>query len=138
MKQIQPDNVRDPDTFAIIGAAMEVHGLLGPRFVEPVYQYALEIEFQIRGIPHVREVQLPVYYKGFRLGTHYRADFVCYESIIVELKSVGNLTTTEESQIINYLAASRMRRGMLLNFGSRSLQYRRFLAPTRNESASSA
>ena len=130
--------LQDPETYAVIGAAMQLHRVLGQGFLEPVYRAALELEFTKQGIPWAKEVELAISYGNVQLRVRYRADSVCYESIIVELKSVANLSATEEVQIINYLAASRMRRGMLLNFGSRSLQYRRFLAPFRNESASSA
>ena len=138
MTQIPPRDTRDPQTYAILGAAMEVHRVLGARFVEPVYQSALETEMEIRGIPFIHELELPVYYKGTKLRVSYRADLLCYQSVLVELKALENLTTREESQIMNYLAASRIRRGLLLNFGSRSLQYRRFLGPPSVESASSA
>lgn len=73
------DNDRtDPQTYAIMGAAMEVHRALGARFLEPVYQAALEMEFGLRGLPHGREVEMPVYYKDVPLSVRYRADFVCY------------------------------------------------------------
>ena len=138
MKQIQRHDSRDPESYAIIGAAMEVHRVLGWGFLEPVYQAALELEFQLRHIPYTREVGLPVHYKGMRIRVGYRADFVCFDRFLVELKTVQTLTTREESQLLNYLAASRVVVGLLLNFGSRSLEYRRFLPPKRPESASSA
>jgi GxxExxY protein len=137
MTQIGIPEKRDPETHAIIGAAMEVHKVLGSRFLEPVYQSALELEFQSRRIPYLQEVGLPVHYKGTQLKVTYRADFLCFGAVVVELKSLDRLTSREESQMLNYLAASRIRRGLLLNFGSRSLQYQRFLGP-RSESASSA
>lgn len=147
MKQIVvgvPDGVRDPQTYAVIGAAMEVHRLLGPGFVEPVYQEALSIELSERAIFYHREVELPIHYKGVRLAHHYRADFVCYREVLVEVKALRQLSGAEDSQIINYLAASRFGRGLLLNFGTQSLEFKRFLRPRapllspRSLSASSA
>ena len=125
---------RDPQTYAIIGAALEVHRTLGHEFLEPVYHEALAVELGARGIPHHREVQMPVYYKGVRLDLHYRVDLVCFGEVLVELKAIDRLTPREESQVINYLAASRMGRGMPLNFGSTSLQYKRFVGPAFLES----
>jgi GxxExxY protein len=117
---------RDPRTYAMIGAAMEVHRTLGPGFLEAVYQEALEAEFLARGIPSVRESDIPIIYKGKVLKTHYRPDFVCYEEVIVELKAISSTSEIEEAQIINYLKASGLPVGLLLNFGTPSLQYRRY------------
>jgi GxxExxY protein len=121
----------DTQTFVIIGAAMEVHSILGSRFLEPVYQAALNVELERRGIPHAREVELSVYYKDFQLPVKYRVDFVCFGDILVELKAIDRLTSKESSQVINYLAASRLQRGLLLNFGAASLQCRRFVGRSR-------
>ncbi len=120
-------NYKDPRTYAIIGAAMEVHRELGSGFLEAVYHAALIIEFMARGIPFEHEVELPVFYKGTKLGTAYRADFVCYGSIIVELKALAQLSGVEQAQIINYLKATRHEVGLLINFGSSSLEYDRFV-----------
>lgn len=124
--QIDADS-KDEQTRAIIGAAMEVHRELGPGFLEAVYQEALAIEFTERGIPYQRERDVPIFFKGRRLSCTYRADFLCYESIIVELKALQALTGWEEAQVLNYLKATRLERGMLLNFGRPSLEFKRFV-----------
>jgi GxxExxY protein len=123
---------RDAQTYAIIGAAMEVHRTLGSEFLEPAYQAALEVEFGLKGIPCAREVTMPIQYKGVSLGVKYRADFVCFDSILVELKSLERLTKRETAQVVHYLAASRIPVGLLLNFGSARLQYRRFVGPSNH------
>jgi len=106
---------------------MEVHRILGPSFLEPVYQAALQVEFDVTGVPYAREVELPISYKGTRLRVRYRADFLCYGDVLVELKAQDRITSREDGQIINYLAASGVGRGLLLNFGSASLQFKRFV-----------
>jgi GxxExxY protein len=117
----------DPRTYAIIGAAMEVHRQLGCGFLEGVYQEAYAIELALRDVPFRREVELPLFYKGQRLNTSYRADFICFESVIVELKALAKLGNVEEAQLINYLKVTNSQVGVLLNFGSTSLGYRRFV-----------
>jgi GxxExxY protein len=121
------DDGNDPETYAVIGAAMEVHRQLGSGFLEIVYQEALEVEFQERSIPFEREVELPVVYKGRRLECSYRADFLCYGSVVVELKALAEVTPREHSQVINYLKATRLSRGLLLNFGAPRLEYKRII-----------
>lgn len=105
------------ESYAIIGAAMHVYNVLGPGYLEAVYQEALEIEFQNRGIPYEREKELKVFYEGKELKQRYRADFVCYDSIIVELKAVANLDDAHRSQVFNYLKTTGYRLGLLFNFG---------------------
>jgi GxxExxY protein len=125
MTQIYTDN--DPRTYAIIGAAIEVHRQLGHGFLEAVYQEALAVEMQTHEIPFQRERELPVSYKGTQLRCAYRADFVCFEAVVVELKALRQLSGTEEAQIINYLKAAGLRTGLLLNFGAPLLEYKRFV-----------
>jgi len=121
------DLQRDPETYAIIGAAMEVHRELGNGFLEGVYQDALEIEFTQRNIPFQREQSVPVLYKAVTLGTHYRADFVCHGSIIVELKAISTLSNIESAQVLHYLKATGLERALLINFGMPRLDYKRFI-----------
>jgi GxxExxY protein len=116
---------RDPQTFAIIGAALEVHNQLGHGFLEAVYQEALALEFRAREIQFAREISLEIAYKGQPLAAHYRADFICFGEVIVELKAQSMLTGVDEAQLINYIKATGFRRGLLFNFGAASLQYKR-------------
>jgi GxxExxY protein len=118
---------RDARTHEIIGAAMEVHRHLGRGFLESVYQEALAVELEMRGVAFDREVDLLVQYKGRELPCSFRADLVCCGEIIVELKAILQLTTREHSQIINYLRATRLHTGLLINFGASSLEYKRFI-----------
>jgi len=127
------DDQRDPRTYAIIGAAMEVHRELGAGFLETVYAEALAIEFELRGVPFRREVPLNLSYKDQPLQASYRSDFMCFDgAIIVEIKALKALTAIEEAQIINYLNATGIETGLLLNFGEKSLNYKRFIR-TRNK-----
>lgn len=118
---------RDPKTYKIIGAAMEVHKTLGCGFLEAVYQETLAIEFDLQGILFQKEMELPIYYKGRLLQASYRADFICFKEIIVELKALKQLSGQEEAQLINYLKATGLKTGLLLNFGAESLDYKRFI-----------
>lgn len=118
---------RDPQTYAIIGAAMEVHRELGPGFLEAVYHDAMVIELGERSVPFSREMILPIDYKGRRLASTYRADFVCYVEIVVELKAASAMTPIDEAQLLNYLKATGFARGLLLNFGRKSLEFKRMV-----------
>lgn len=113
-------------SYAIVGAAMEVHRILGPGFLESVYQAALAHEFSLRGIPFEQFRRLPVTYKGAPVG-EYVADFVVNEQIIVEIKAVSSLNAVHEAQALNYLAATGFRLALLLNFGAESLQRKRIV-----------
>ena len=140
MTQMNADLQKDPETYAILGAAMEVHRELGNGFLEGVYQDALEIELTQRGIPFTREHPVPVTYKGHVLGTPYRADFVCYGSIIVELKAIKSITDIESAQVLHYLKATGLKRALLINFATPRLDYKRFIQSENHlrPSASSA
>jgi GxxExxY protein len=129
---------KDEQTHAIIGAAMEVHRHLGPGFLEAVYHQALAMEFSARGVPFAKEVDLPVYYKGERLTCSYRADFICYGEVIVELKALRAITNIEQAQLLNYLKTTRLERGLLLNFGRQSLEFKRFVFSNLRKSVKSA
>ncbi|MCR4314998.1 MAG: GxxExxY protein [Planctomycetes bacterium] len=128
MSEIQiPAQFRDKETYSIIGAAMAVHSELGCGFLEYVYQEALAVEFSLQGIPFERERFFPVVYRGVELKCQYKADFVCFNSIIVELKALRKIGGEDESQVLNYLKASKLNRGLLVNFGTSSLQHKRIV-----------
>ena len=124
----------DPRTYAVIGAAMEVHRQLGCGFLEAVYQEALEIELAERGIPFDSQHDVPIQYKGRVLKALYRPDFLCFDQVVVELKALTQLGPTEEAQVLNYLKGTGFEIGLLVNFGRASLQTRRFiLTPVTHE-----
>jgi GxxExxY protein len=112
--------------FAIIGAAMEVHRILGPGFLEAVYQKALAHELCLRNIPFDQQVRLSVSYKDVLMG-EYVADFVVENKIIIEIKSVSKLNPSHHAQALNYLAVTGYRLTLLLNFGAGSLEQRRVI-----------
>ena len=118
---------RDGETYAVIGAAMAVYNELGAGFVEKVYQEALAVELTARAIAFVREKGLSIQYRGERLPLEFRADFVCFGAIIVELKAIARLTPIETAQVLNYLKAARLSRALLINFGAQRLEYRRLV-----------
>lgn len=118
---------RDEQTYAIIGAAMAVHGELGHGFLEAVYQEALALEFTRQSIPFKRECTIPISYRSQQLSTVYRADFVCYDAVIVELKALSALSSIEEAQVIHYLKATGLQRALLINFGAPRLEYKRLV-----------
>lgn len=105
------------ESYRLNGVAMHVYNTLGPGFLEPVYQEAFAIELSKRDIPFLREKELKIYYEGQELKQTYRADFVCFDEIIVELKAVSKLDDAHRSQIYNYLKATGYKLGLLYNFG---------------------
>jgi len=115
----------EDETSKIINAFFEVHKELGCGFLEQVYQKALEKEFQLQEIPYEREKKISVMYKGEPLGQDYYADFVCYGHIIVEVKALSKLVSANKSQLLNYLMASNLEIGLLVNFGEASCKYER-------------
>jgi len=117
----------DPQTYAIIGAAMEVHRELGHGFLEAVYQEALAVELTARKVSFQREAPLQVRYKDQPLACAYKADFICFSEILVELKAIDQLGNPEKAQVINYLNATKFTRALLINFGSPSLEYQRMV-----------
>ena len=125
-------DVRDPETYRILGAAMEVHRVLGCGFLERVYHEALKVEFRQQGVPFRHEPELPIEYKGEALDCTYRADFICYDSVLLELKALAEITSREQSQVINYLKATGLERALILNFGTPRLTYKRMILTHSN------
>ncbi len=121
------DLIYKEEVYQIVGAAMEVHKELGCGFLEAVYQEALAIEFEERKIPFEEEKEIEIFYKDLRLDKKYRADFFCFNKIIVEVKALSGLAPEHESQLLNYLKATEEKVGVLLNFGTSSLQYKRMV-----------
>ena len=115
----------EEDTEKIIAACLAVHNELGNGFLEAVYQDALEIEFCERGIPYRREARIQIFYKGHMLDKEYYADFICFDRIIVELKCVSRLVNANKAQVINYLHGTKLKVGLLVNFGEASLKWER-------------
>jgi len=114
-------------TYQIIGCCIEVHKNLGKGFNEVVYKDALEIEFKLRNIPYQREKEFTIDYKGFMLPRKYIADFVAFDRIILEVKAIESLTNSHLKQTLNYLATSKLRLGLLVNFGEDSLKHKRVI-----------
>ncbi len=111
----------------MIGAALAVHRELGAGFLEAVYHAALKTELVARRIPFRSEVGLAIFYRGAPLKLGYRADLVCFDALLVELKAQSAVGVNEQAQVLNYLKASGLPRGLLLNFGAPSLQIKRFV-----------
>jgi GxxExxY protein len=119
--------MNDQRTYKIIGCAMEVHKELGCGFLEAVYQEALGKEFENQKVPFKSQPVVQIAYKGKPLDKTYQPDFVCFDEVIVEIKALTGLTGIEEAQLINYLKATGLKVGILINFGSKSLQHKRMV-----------
>jgi GxxExxY protein len=126
-----PSTTRDPETYAIIGAAMRVHGELGCGFLEAVYHVALRLALEADRVPCRSEVPFRIQFSGQPLRTLYRADLICFDGVLVELKALRASSGLETAQVLNYLKASGLNRALLLNFGAPRLEYRRLVSSPR-------
>lgn len=126
--QISQIDKRDPHSYDIIGAAMEVHREFGRGFLEAVYQEAMKIELRERKVPFVAQPQIKLYYKQFPMEKYYMPDFICFGSHVVEIKAESCLTKVDEAQVINVLKATQHRIGLLVNFGQPSLKFQRLVS----------
>ena len=123
------------EVYKIIGDAIEVHKELGPGFLESVYEEAMVFESKDRQIPYKTQVKIPVYYKGEKLNKEFIADYIGFGKIIVEFKCIPKLTKIEEAQIINYLKATGIEVGLIINFGSKGkLEWKRYVKTERYNS----
>ena len=123
------------EVYAVVGAAMETYNELGNGFLEAVYQEAFELELREKGIPFCSQKLLPLYYKGHKLKKEYKSDLIVYDTIIVELKSEDHLTKNDESQLLNYLNATKFQVGVLINFGAENdLEWKRMILTTKPQS----
>jgi GxxExxY protein len=122
-----PDILYKEESYKIIGCCMEVHKKLGAGFLESVYSEALEIEFKNADIPFEKEKKLPVLYDNKPMKKYFRADYICYDSIIIELKSSKYLIEADYKQTLNNIKATNYKLGLLINFGTPSLTYKRLV-----------
>lgn len=113
-------------TRKVIGCAMKVHATLGNGFQEVIYQRSLAIEMHDSGLNFAREIEMPLFYKDNEVGTR-RADFLVEQKVLVELKAITEITPVHHAQIINYLNVYKLNIGLLINFGEKSLVYKRFI-----------
>jgi GxxExxY protein len=122
-----PRHLNDPETYAIIGAALAVYAELGCGFIQTVYKAALAVEFRRRAIAFDRDVPLPIVYRGEPLPLSHRVDFLCAKAVIVEVQALDALSARDVGRAVNYVRAARIDRGLLLNFGTASLELRRLV-----------
>ena len=126
-KNLLPDLYLKEECYQVIGAAFETHRELGCGFAESVYQEAFELELKSRDIPYISQPELKLSYKNIPLSKTFRPDLLVYDKIIVELKAINTLTQLEEAQLINYLKVTKLTLGILLNFGSKKVEWRRMI-----------
>lgn len=119
--------IRDKQTYKIIGICMEVHNILGPGLLEAVYQESLEIEFSLQKIEFISQPEVKINYKNIQLKKYYKPDFIIENNIILEIKSEKILTNSDDAQIINALKLTEKSKGLLVNFGNFKLEYKRFV-----------
>ncbi len=124
------EEIDDGLTYKIIGCAMKVHSTMGNGFQELIYQRALAAEFEKQGIQFAREVEMPIFYEERNIGSR-RADFLVQDLVLVELKALIQLEDAHLAQGLNYLVAYKLEKGLLINFGARSLQVKRLRRPRR-------
>lgn len=123
------DKLIDKDeVYEIVGACFEVYNTLGHGYLEAVYQEALALEFEARGVPFVKEKEIDIQYKGRVLAKRYVADFICFNRVIVETKAVSTLLPEHQAQALNYLRATGLKVAVLVNFGSsQGIQWKRLV-----------
>ena len=126
------EEIQDELTYKIIGCAMKVHRTLGNGFQELIYQRALAVEFEKQGIRFDREVEMAIFYEERNIGSR-RADFLVQEILLIELKALIQLEDVHLAQGLNYLVAYKLEKGLLINFGARSLQVKRLRRPKREQ-----
>jgi len=115
------------ESYKIIGICMNIHSTLGNGFLEAVYCEVLEKEFVKNNIPYQREVKLDLFFNGEKLDKKYKADFICFDNIILEIKAVSFIHENFTKQTLNYLKATDKKLGLLINFGEKSLNYKRII-----------
>ena len=115
------------ESYKIIGICMNIHSILGNGFLEAVYSEVLEKEFVKNNIPYQREVKLDLFFNGEKLDKKYKADFICFDNIILEIKAVSFIHENFTKQTLNYLKATDKKLGLLINFGEKSLKYKRII-----------
>jgi GxxExxY protein len=121
------------EVYAIIGAAMEVYNQLGPGFSESIYQEAMEFEVETRQLPSNPQQEIYIVYKEIKLKQFFKPDFIFYDNIIVEIKALDQLTSRQESQLLNYLKATNLPVGVLINFGAdKNLEWKRMVRTQKN------